>query len=127
MTALLRSGVDLVDVLRVADLVTAGGAGFVDNVWTTAEQDYCGQRAEQLAGRWAAKEAAMKALGVGFPDVSFLDIEVFGETGKAPLLRLRGAAAATAGTLGLTTWSVSISHERDLAVAFVIATGTMEP
>jgi holo-[acyl-carrier protein] synthase len=119
--------VDLVDVQRVADLADTGGIDFVDTVWTVAEQDYCAGRAERLAGRWAAKEATMKALGVGFPDLRFLDIEVLGELGQAPLLRLQGTAAVAADKLGVTTWSVSISYERDLAVAFVVATGSMTP
>lgn len=122
---LLRSGVDLVDVQRIADLAEAGGAAYLDTVWTEAEQNYCAGQAERLAGRWAAKEATMKALGLGFPQLGFLDIEVLGELGHAPYLRLRNRAAATASGLGLTDWSVSISHERHLAVALVIATGSM--
>lgn len=127
MTLVVRSGVDLVDVQRIFDLADTGGASFVEQVWTPAEQDYCGGDADRLAGRWAAKEATMKALGVGFPDLHFLDIEVLATPGRAPRLHLHGPAAAAADTLGLTAWSVSISHERALAVALVVATGSITP
>ncbi len=119
----LRSGVDLVDVHRIADLIEAGGDTFANNVWTDAERSYCGANPERLASRWGAKEAAMKALGLGFPDVSFRDIEVTSSVGHQPRLHLRGAAATAAEALGLSDWSVSLSHEDGLAIAFVIGTG----
>jgi holo-[acyl-carrier protein] synthase len=124
---LLRSGVDLVDVRRVAEMTEAGGEDYINTVWTAAEQNYSAGRIERLAGRWAVKEAAMKALGTGFPTLGFLDIEVLGSLGKAPQLHLHGPAAASASELGLTTWSASISYERDLAIGLVVATGTMTP
>lgn len=124
MNLVLRSGVDLVDVHRIAELVKAGGDAFVNDVWTEAEQAYCGGNPERLASRWGAKEAAMKALGLGFPDVSFRDIEVTSSVGHQPRLHLRGAAATAAEAIGLSDWSVSLSHEGGLAVAFVIGTGT---
>lgn len=124
MNLVLRSGVDLVDVHRIADLIEAGGDTFASKVWTEAEWAYCGGNPERLASRWGAKEAAMKALGLGFPDVSFRDIEVTSSVGHQPRLHLHGAAATAAEALGLSDWSVSLSHEGGLAVAFVIGTGT---
>ncbi len=124
MNLVLRSGVDLVDVYRVAQLIEAGGDTFVSDVWTEAEQAYCEGSPERLASRWGAKEAAMKALGIGFPDVSLRDIEVTSSVGHQPGLHLHGAAATAAEALGLSDWSVSVSHEGGLAVAFVIGTGT---
>ncbi|MGH3549929.1 MAG: holo-ACP synthase [Pseudonocardiaceae bacterium] len=124
MNLVLRSGVDLVDVHRIAGLVEAGGDTFVSDVWTEGERAYCEGVPERLAGRWGAKEAAMKAIGLGFPDVSFRDIEVTSSVGHQPRLHLHGAAAAAAEALGLSDWSVSLSHEGGLAVAFVIGTGT---
>jgi len=124
MNLVLRSGIDLVDVHRVADLIEAGGDAFVRDVWTKAEQAYCEGNPERLASRWGAKEATMKALGLGFPDVSFRDIEVTSSVGHQPGLHLHGAAATAADALGLNDWSVSLSHEGGLAIAFVIGTGT---
>jgi holo-[acyl-carrier protein] synthase len=113
MNLVLRSGVDLVDVHRVANLIEAGGDTFVSDVWTEAEQAYCGGNPERLASRC-----------LGFPHVSLRDIEVTSSVGHRPALHLHGAAATAADALGLSDWSVSLSHEGGLAVAFVIGTGT---
>ena len=66
----------------------------------------------------------MKALGSGFPDIEHLDIEVVSTQGAAPHLRLTGDAAQYASSLCLTEWSLSLSHEMGLALAFVVATGS---
>ncbi len=120
---MLRTGVDLVDIDRVRRLAESGGRAFLDQTWTEAEQAYCAGNPERLAARWGAKEAVMKALGAGFPDVEHLDIEVVSSQGDAPRLRLRGVAAKYASSLSLTEWSLSLSHEMGLALAFVVATG----
>ena len=119
---MLRTGVDLVDIDRVRQLAASGGQAFLDQTWTQAEQAYCAGRAERLAARWGAKEAVMKALGAGFPDVEHLDIEVVSTQGEAPRLLLSGDAADYATSLSLTEWSLSLSHESGLALAFVVAT-----
>lgn len=120
---MLRIGVDLVGIDRVRNLAASGGRAFVDQTWTEAEQAYCAGSAERLAARWGAKEAVMKALGAGFPDVEHLDIEVVSAEGEAPGLRLSGDAADYAANLNLTEWSLSLSHESGFALAFVVATG----
>ena len=76
-----------------------------------------------LAGRFAAKEAAAKALGCGIGEVTWKEIEILGDEQNAPVLTLHGAAEAKAKELGLTTWSVSISHSQSHSVAFVVAIG----
>lgn len=119
---MLRTGVDLVDVDRVRRLAESGGRSFLDQTWTEAEQSYCAGDPTRLAARWGAKEAVMKALGAGFPDIEHLDIEVVSEQGAAPRLRLSGEAARHAQNLRLTAWSLSMSHEMGLALAFVVAT-----
>jgi holo-[acyl-carrier protein] synthase len=119
---MLRTGVDLVDIDRVRQLAVAGGRAFLDQTWTRAEQAYCAGSAERLAARWGAKEAVMKALGTGFPDVEHLDVEVVSTQGRAPQLRLSGDAADYAASLNLTEWSLSLSHDGGFALAFVVAT-----
>jgi holo-[acyl-carrier protein] synthase len=119
---MLRTGVDLVDIDRVRQLAVAGGRAFLDQTWTRAEQAYCAGSAERLAARWGAKEAVMKALGTGFPDVEHLDVEVVSTQGEAPRLRLSGDAADYAARLNLTEWSLSLSHDGGFALAFVVAT-----
>jgi holo-[acyl-carrier protein] synthase len=119
---MLRIGVDLVDIDRVRRLTASGGPTFLDQTWTEGEQVYCAGSAERLAARWGAKEAVMKALGAGFPDIEHLDIEVVSTQGEAPRLRLSGDAADYATSLNLTEWSLSLSHESGFALAFVVAT-----
>lgn len=119
----LRTGVDLVDIVRVRDLVSAGGTSFLDQVWTAREQDFCDGDPKRLATRWGAKEATMKALGTGFPDIPYCDIEVLSRQGEMPELLLAGRAAEVARDSGLDVWTLSFSHEGELAVAMVVALG----
>lgn len=120
---LVRTGVDLVDIERVRRLADTGGQAFLDQTWTREEQRYCAGRPDRLATRWGAKEAVMKALGSGFPDIEHLEIEVVSAVGRAPQLVLTGGAAQQASDLGLTEWALSLSHEMGLAMASVVAAG----
>lgn len=99
---------------------------FLLRAWTVAELAYCNGDADRLAARWAAKEAMMKALGVGIGTIAPLDIEVIHDPAGAPELHLSGSAARRADELALQGWSLSLSHERGLAVAFVVATADTE-
>lgn len=78
---------------------------------------------ESLAVRFAAKEAAAKALGTGIGAVGFQEIEILRDENRAPVLYLRGAAQALADKLKLETWSISLSHTKNHAVALVVAIG----
>ncbi len=119
----LATGVDLIEVSRIETVLARQGNAWLDRIFTPAEQEYCGKRAESLAGRWAAKEAVAKALGTGIGDVGWKEIEILGDEQNAPTLTLYGAAESRAKELGLTTWSVSISHSQSHSVAFVVAIG----
>jgi holo-[acyl-carrier protein] synthase len=119
----LATGVDLIEIARIDEVVTRHGKHYLERVFTPAELEYCGKRAESLAGRFAAKEAVAKALGTGIGDVSWKDIETLGDEQNAPVLKLYGMAEIKAKELGLTTWSVSISHSQSHSVAFVVAIG----
>ncbi len=119
----LATGVDLIEIARIKTVFGRQGKAWLDRIFTPAEQEYCGKRAESLAGRWAAKEAVAKALGTGIGDVAWKEIEILGDEQNAPTLTLHGAAQSRAQELGLTTWSVSISHSQSHSVAFVVAIG----
>ncbi len=119
----LSTGVDLVDIARIRDAIDRYGERFVVRIFTVAEQQECRGRVESLAARFAAKEAAAKALGCGIGDVSWLDIEVRGDENRAPHLYLSGAAEEKAREKGLSAWSVSLSHTESQAIAFVAAVG----
>lgn len=119
----LQTGVDMVDVERLAHMVTLSGDAFLESSWTPAERLYCANRPERLASRWAAKEATMKALGQGVGQISPLEVEVEAAEGEMPTLLLSGNAAARARQLHLDTWSVSLTHEDRWALAFVVGLG----
>jgi holo-[acyl-carrier protein] synthase len=121
--SILRNGVDLIEVARIREAVERHGERFLTRVFTCAERDDCGNRVESLAVRFAAKEAAAKALGCGIGAVGWLEIEIRSDERKAPYLILHGEAKRISDELGLTMWSVSLSHTESQAIAFVVAMG----
>lgn len=123
---MITSGVDLVEVARVERLVERYGERFLRRVFTEDEIAYSRRRAGELAARFAAKEAVSKALGVGMRmmaagGIRWREAEIVGDHRGKPLVRLHGRAAERAIELGLSEWSVSLSHTDRLAVAFVVA------
>jgi holo-[acyl-carrier protein] synthase len=122
----LRTGVDLIEIERLRAAVERHGERLLQRVFTPAELRAAQGRAESLAARFAAKEAVAKALGTGIwrSGICWTDIEVAKEfaTG-APQLALHGAAAERAQAMGLHEWSVSLSHDREQAIAFAVAIG----
>ena len=120
---MLRTGVDLIEISRVLEVIARHGKHYLDRIYTPAELEQCGKNVESLAGRFAAKEAVSKALGTGIGNVTWKEIEILGDEKNAPLLRLYGMAEQTAKQLGLTDWSVSISHSQTHAIAITVAIG----
>jgi holo-[acyl-carrier protein] synthase len=125
VSAVLGAGVDLCEVDRIRR-VLARTPGFAARVFTDDEQAYCRARrdpAERFAARFAAKEAVLKAMGVGLGACAFRDIEVVRAESGAPSLALHGAAAELAAARGIARWHVSLSHTSVVAEALVIAVG----
>jgi holo-[acyl-carrier protein] synthase len=125
---ILGHGIDLVDVQRVASLLTKND-DFLLGWFTSRELEELAERASQapiIAGRVAAKEAVVKALGCGFNDeVSWQDVEILvAETG-APTVHLSGGAAGVADASGISSILVSISNEARMTVASAIAVGVL--
>lgn len=122
---MLRTGVDLIEIARIDDAIARHGDRFLQRVFTAAELSLCAGRTESLAGRFAAKEAAAKALGTGIwrGGVAWTDIEVLRAASGEPVLELYAAAANRAATLGVDQWSLSLSHDRTHAIAFVVGVG----
>ena len=123
---MLTTGVDLVEIARVERACTRFGDRFVQRVYTPLEVTYCRGRLQELAARFAAKEAVSKALGVGMrilarDGIHWQEVEITGDHRGKPLVRLHGRAAERAAELGLTEWAVSLSHTREHAIAFVVA------
>ena len=118
-------GTDLVDLDRLRAVIDRT-PGVVTRLFTEGEQAYARQRrdpTERFGGRFAVKEATMKALGVGLGAVAFRDIEVVRAESGAPHVHLHGAAAALADAQGVVAWLVTLSHTDHLAHAMVVALG----
>jgi holo-[acyl-carrier protein] synthase len=110
-------GIDIIKVERIRDALARFGPRFSRRVLTPAEAAYVRERPETFAGRWAAKEAVSKVLGLGVRGVGWRDIEIGRLPTGQPAVRLHGRARARAEQLGMSRVAVSISHERDYAVA----------
>ncbi len=123
---IMGHGVDIVELDRVVRLFEKGD-DFLDGWFTEQEQreiESRGRPPEGIAGRVAAKEACVKALGTGFSgDVSWHDVEVRSPGGCTPQIVLSGGALAAAERMGITAWFLSISHTARAAIASVIAVG----
>lgn len=115
-------GLDVVELGRIAHLLERFGAAFTHKILTAAEREAMPAHATAyVAARFAAKEAAVKALGTGFAQgIGFQHIEVHKEPSGQPVLRLHGPAAARFAALGATCTHLSLTHGRDTAAAVVI-------
>ena len=117
-------GVDIIKVGRIRETMTRFGQRFSDRVLTPAEQRHVRDRPETFAGRWAAKEAVSKVLGLGVRGIGWRDIEVERLPTGQPSVRLHGRAAQRAEQLGMGRIALSITHESDYAVAVAFGVRT---
>ena len=117
---MLTVGVDIIEINRISATVDRWGDRFLHRIYTQGELDYCRGRPPQLAARFAAKEAVMKALGTGVRGVGWRDIEVVRQRGRAPTVRLHGRATKVSERLAVTQIALSISHSKEYAVASVV-------
>ena len=113
--------VDLIEIDRIVAILERFPDRFRRRVLTDAEARYCGRKVDRIAGRWAAKEAISKVLGLGVRGVGWREIEILPNWAGAPQVRLHARAAARAEALRLEDLTVSISHERSMAAAVAIA------
>lgn len=117
-------GIDLIEIARIEEVFARRGDRFRARVFTEGEISYCEARASRLASyaaRFAAKEAAMKALGTGWSEgVGWKDIEVVRVASDAPALQLSGRALERMREIGANRAHVSLSHSGDLAIAQVV-------
>lgn len=119
-------GVDLVKIERVRKLLD-NYTEFITQVFTAGEIEFCRAKADSassFAARFAAKEAMMKALGTGWNEkVNWLDIEVINERQGKPILKIGGRTLQLMQQMGVRQTHLSLSHERDYALAFVVLEG----
>ncbi|MGE5676368.1 MAG: holo-ACP synthase [Mycobacterium leprae] len=119
-------GVDIIEVERIARVLARHPGRFLDRVYTPGEQADCAAAdasvaAQRLAARFAAKEALLKALGIGLRSVRWTDVEVVRAQSGKPSLRLSGALAEVARAQQVTALHVSMSHCKEYAMAQVVA------
>jgi holo-[acyl-carrier protein] synthase len=124
----LATGVDVVEISRVARVLLRYDARFLTRVYTPDEKRFSRARPAELAARFAAKEAVSKALGVGMrvmspAGIGWLEVETLNHRSGRPYVILHGRAKELADQLGLDTWSISLSHDGGVAIAFVVAIG----
>jgi holo-[acyl-carrier protein] synthase len=132
-TLMLYTGVDIIEIARIQQAIDRWGDRFLQRVFTARELEDCQGRTPSLAARWAAKEAAAKALGSGLfgfgssemvgPQnaVRWHDLEVHRAVTGQPTLLLHGSAAERATALGCHAFALSLSHSNEYAVAFIVA------
>jgi len=126
----LGIGTDIVECLRIAQMIERHGELFITRVYTTWEIEYCQSRkqaTQHFAGRWAAKEAILKALGTGWRrGISWRDVEVRNVPGGRPVVAMRGGAQEVVEQAGISQMLISISHCRSHATAYALALGRNE-
>ncbi len=124
---MIYTGIDIIEIHRIAAVADRYPKRFLEKVYTQGEQAYCRGRAPQLASRFAAKEAVMKALGTGVRGVAWKEVEVTRQRGQAPEITLHGRALKRAQKMGITRMALSLSHSREFAVASVVAEANDHP
>jgi holo-[acyl-carrier protein] synthase len=122
---LVSIGTDIIECVRIAQMIEKHGEVFLQRVFTQREIVYCSSRkaaTQHYAGRWAAKEAVLKVLGTGWAKgILWTDVEVVNEVSGAPMIKISGKAAEIAKDRGIRDIMITISHCRSYATAF--ATG----
>ena len=116
-------GIDIIETVRIKGVLDRHDERFLKRVYTEWERAYCRRNILHLAGRWAAKEAVSKVLGLGIRGVGWREIEITRTPFGQPIVTLHGRAEERRKVLGLSApLAVSISHIRDLAVAVAVGT-----
>jgi holo-[acyl-carrier protein] synthase len=123
---IIRSGVDIIEIARFEGQKPEIRKRFFARVFTIRELTLMRNSNASAAGKFAAKEAVAKTLGCGIGEVRWQDIEILQKENGEPYLILHSRAQEISEALGLTTWSISISHSKQNAVALAVAIGAAE-
>lgn len=119
---LISIGTDIIECVRIAQMIEKHGEVFLQRVFTQREILYCSSRktaTQHYAGRWAAKEAVLKVLGTGWAKgILWTDVEIINEVSGAPVIKITGKAAEIARQRGIREVMITISHCRAYATAF---------
>ena len=127
MPEIIGIGTDITECLRIARMIERHGELFIDRVYTPEEIKYCQSRkqaTQHYTGRWAAKEAILKAIGTGWRrGISWRDMEVRNDPSGKPVVAVRGGVKEVIERLGISEIHVTISHCRSHATATAVAVG----
>jgi holo-[acyl-carrier protein] synthase len=127
MAQIIGIGTDIIECLRIAQMIERHAELFINRVYTPHEIQYCQSRklaTQHFAARWAGKEAVLKALGTGWrKGISWRDIEIRNDPGGRPSVAIRGGALDVVEQLGIIDVHISLSHCRSHATAYAVAEG----
>jgi holo-[acyl-carrier protein] synthase len=117
----ITTGIDIIEIDRIREAINTWDSKFLNRVYTRSEQDICKQSNASLAGRFAAKEAVLKAINSSAFVCNWREIEILASANGRPLVKLHGNLSAECKKKGIKGFDVSISHCRDYAVAVAVA------
>lgn len=126
---IIGCGIDLIKIERIEKIIKKWGDNFTSRVFTLLEREYCekkkGNKYQSYAGRFAAKEALLKALGLGLREANWKEIEIKNDELGQPIIDTSGKLKNIASAKGVSKYFISISHTKDYAIAQVIIEGTL--
>ncbi len=127
---IIGCGIDLIKIERIEKIIKKWGDNFTSRVFTLLEREYCekkkGNKYQSYAGRFAAKEALLKALGLGLREANWKEIEIKNDELGQPIIDTSGKLKNIASAKGVSKYFISISHTKEYAVAQVILEGTLD-
>jgi len=127
---IIGCGIDLVKIERIEKIIKKWGDNFIFRVFTSVEREYCekkkGTKFQSYAGKFAAKEALLKALGLGLREANWKEIEIKNDKLGQPVIDTSGKLKKIASTKGVSKYFISISHTKEYAIAQVILEGTLD-
>jgi len=117
-------GIDLVKIERIEQIIKRWGDNFISRIFTPLEREYCeikkGNKFQSYAGKFAAKEAILKALGLGLREANWTEIEIKNDELGQPIIDISGKLKNITSAKGVSKYFVSISHTKEYAIAQVI-------
>ena len=127
---IIGCGIDLVKIERLEKIIKKWGDNFIFNIFTSLEKEYCekkkGNKYQSYAGKFAAKEALLKALGLGLRKANWKDIEIKNDKLGQPIIETSGKLKNIASAKGISKYFISISHTKEYAIAQVILEGLFD-
>jgi len=126
---IIGCGIDLVKIERIEKIIKKWGDNFTSRIFTLLEQEYCegkGNKYQSYAGKFAAKEALLKALGLGLREANWKEIEIKNDELGQPIIDTSGKLNNIASVKGVSKYFISISHTKEYAIAQVILEGTLD-